>query len=704
MTNPTGINAKNKTSIIIATLGIVGLLGMAVIWQYATSQEAREKLIWQTRISAVLNGRADVVAKWVESNKSTIDELSENTSLRLYLSNISSDMGLVASGDEALVEYILPLLSDRANQNGFTAPAAAPRFEVNANIAREKHAGLAVSDATGEIIVATAGMPSVLAAVSTYILEGTSGDVMMIGPYPGESGLPTVSLITPVFGIEDDTTSPALGYLIGVKLLDEDFFDLLVQPGESLSTAGNFLIQRSDGMIHYIQNLSKTDPDYQPSVEANTPTLASNFAYENPGKMAEMMNYRGSQVLVSGTAIAATDWMLIRTIETGEALGQAISRKRSFLIISALTLLSFAVILVLIWRHGISTRLEEAIKNQRILSRKHENLSEFMSVVTDSQPTEISAVDEEGKFTFVNLQAAISAGTKAEDMIGKLPSAVLGRALVRSDELHCAEVLAENKAMSKISEMGTQDEPLTMKTDYLPLLIGENKDEQEKGVLMVKEDITSIVQSRLKRELSLKSLVSTLTMIIGSRDPYSAAHSERIVTVINMLCSELNVDETTATTAELAGAMMNLGKILVSRELLTKPTNLTGDELSIIRSSMLKSAELIKDIEFEGPVCETLNQMHAHFDGSGRPEGLAGEDILLSARIVSVANAFVGMTSARAHRSGMDMKQAAQILMGDVDSIYDRRPVVALMNYLENKDGLKKWKHFSELPKISQLI
>lgn len=700
MINAARINANNKARIIIATLVVVGLLGMAVVWRYADSQETREKLIWQNRISAVLNGRADMVEKWLEGNKSTIENLSENTSLRLYLSNISSEMGLAAPADEALGEYILPLLSDRANQNGFTAPVEAPQFEVNANIVRNKHAGLAVTDTAGEFIIATTGMPSVQNAVSTYISQGGSGDVMMIGPYPGESGLPTISLITPVFGIEDDANSPALGYLVGVKLLDDDFFDLLVQPGESLLTASNFLIERREGMIHYIQNLSKTDLDYQPSLEADTPTLASNFAYENPGKMAEMMNNRGEQVLVSGTAIATTDWILIRTIEINEALDGVSSRKRNFLIISALTLLSFGVILVLIWRHSISVRLEQAIKKQKILSREHENLNEFMSVVTDSQPTEISAVDEEGKFTFVNLQAATAAGSKVEDMIGKSPSAVLGRALVRGDELHCVEVLAENKAMSKISEMGTESDPLTMKTDYLPLIIGEH----EKGVLMVKEDITSIVQSRLKRELSLKSLVATLTMIIGSRDPYSAAHSERIVTVINMLSDELNVDETTKATAELAGAMMNLGKILVSRELLTKPTNLTGDELSIIRSSMLKSAELIKDIEFEGPVCETLNQMHAHFDGSGQPEGLSGEDILLSARIVSVANAFVGMTSARAHRSGMDMNKAAQILMGDADIIYDRRPVVALMNFLENKQGLKKWKHFSEPPKVSGLI
>jgi HD-GYP domain-containing protein (c-di-GMP phosphodiesterase class II) len=73
---------------------------------------------------------------------------------------------------------------------------------------------------------------------------------------------------------------------------------------------------------------------------------------------------------------------------------------------------------------------------------------------------------------------------------------------------------------------------------------------------------------------------------------------------------------------------------------------------------------------------------------------LKGQDILLSARIVAVANAFVGMCSARAHRPGMDMEEAVFLILNDAERIYDRRPVAALMNYIENKDGLDQWKEF----------
>jgi HD-GYP domain-containing protein (c-di-GMP phosphodiesterase class II) len=187
-------------------------------------------------------------------------------------------------------------------------------------------------------------------------------------------------------------------------------------------------------------------------------------------------------------------------------------------------------------------------------------------------------------------------------------------------------------------------------------------------------------------------------MIIGSRDPFSRTHSERVVLVTKMLCKELDVDETTAVTAELAGAMMNLGKILVPREILTKPGKLSEGELKVIRDSMLKSADMIEGIEFEGPVCETLRQFQAHWDGTGEPSGLSGDDILLSARIVSVANTFVGMTSARAHRNGLDMLLAITMMMEEGGKKYDRRPVIALMNFIENKGGLSEWKHFGSKP------
>ncbi|MBL4602581.1 MAG: hypothetical protein JKY84_07545, partial [Emcibacteraceae bacterium] len=190
MTDPKRINAKSKTVIIIAMLSLVAFMAMFMAWRFAGSEEARERLIWQNRLSVVLNGRGDVVSKWITEQKKIIGNLSENKSLQLYFSNLSGDMGLEDAAQDALKEYLLPLLSDRAEQNGYVARIDEPAFEIRANVDKPQHAGLALTNPAGQIIVATAGMPSVLNAVTAYLGSGANKDPFMTGPYSGESGLP----------------------------------------------------------------------------------------------------------------------------------------------------------------------------------------------------------------------------------------------------------------------------------------------------------------------------------------------------------------------------------------------------------------------------------------------------------------------------------------------------------------------------------
>jgi len=106
---------------------------------------------------------------------------------------------------------------------------------------------------------------------------------------------------------------------------------------------------------------------------------------------------------------------------------------------------------------------------------------------------------------------------------------------------------------------------------------------------------------------------------------------------------------------------------------------------------MQASAELLEGIEFDGPVVETLRQSQAHWDGSGVPPGLAGEDILVTARVVAVANAFVGMVSPRAHREALGIDRAVQTLLGEAGRAYERGVVAALVNYLDNRGGRAQW-------------
>ena len=144
-------------------------------------------------------------------------------------------------------------------------------------------------------------------------------------------------------------------------------------------------------------------------------------------------------------------------------------------------------------------------------------------------------------------------------------------------------------------------------------------------------------------------------------------------------------------TAEIAGLLMNFGKVLVPREILTKTTALSPEELKQVRESILTSADILSLIGFSLPVVPTLRQVQERYDGTGAPEGKKGEEILVTARIVAVANAFVAIFSPRAHRPSLDIRASVEMLMRDAGTAYDQRVVIALANFVQNRRHKLEW-------------
>jgi len=676
-------------------LGILIIAGAAIALllalRFAQSEADRDSLIWQRQMAVVINSREVALEEWLLTQKKVISRLAENPSLRIYLGNIEAVTSAPSVEDMAQTAYLENQMKGAALQNGYV-PVVDQDFKVNANLKTQRIAGLALTNPQGQVIVSTAGMPSVVQSVAGFLDRGAGSEVISFGPYLSDNRIPVIAFVAPVFGVQDDNSMPAIGFVVGIKALPDNFYQRLIQPGDTSKTAKNYIVRKNGTAMEYLSPLRTVNGDDMPPLtmvmDAENTALAAVFAVqsakESSGGFSERVNYEGEKVLVTGRKIAGTDWTLVRTIESQEVLGAIQARKRTIIWIAGLTILAVSILIMLIWRHGVSVRVARAAERQRILTRRYEKLSQFLQIVTDSQPTVITAIDDQGRYSFANAPAVRGGGP---DVIGQKILSVDGILQSPDMENHYKKVMKNSESFSVIEQLPGNE--MTIKSDYVPLLIDQNP-----GVLVVTEDISELVRERERREIALRSLVSTLTMVIDSRDPYSAHHSERVAMVAQAIATEMNVDDVIRDTANIAGALMNLGKILVPRELLVRPKGLSEEEMTTIRSSIMKSADMLETVDFDGPVVKTLRQARAHWDGSGSPENLAGEDILLSARIVAVANAFVGMSSARAHRAGMDMEKATLLLLNDADRIYDRKPVTALMNYIENKGGAEAWKEF----------
>lgn len=210
-----------------------------------------------------------------------------------------------------------------------------------------------------------------------------------------------------------------------------------------------------------------------------------------------------------------------------------------------------------------------------------------------------------------------------------------------------------------------------------------------KGAIVVEQDISDAMHERERRIEIQQQIVHTLVRLVDRRDPFAANHSTLVSMMAYEVASDMQLDEITIETTRLAGNLMNVGKIVIAPELLTKTDDLSDDEKKAIRHSMQSAVDLLKDIRFDGPVADTLRQWQEKWDGTG-PLGRKGEEILISARIIAVSNAFIGMISPRSWRTAMPIEQANKYLLDNAGTHFDRKVVIALINHVENHRG-RQW-------------
>jgi len=723
------------TGVVIAAAAAAGVFA---VYQFTEAERARELDRWRTRLDIIADSRRADIEKWIAAQFATLDELAENDSLRLYLSLLDDSAGAIgagagtaAAGEQPEATYLRNLLTVAAERAGFR-PAVAPA-RVRANVARAGIAGIALLDRDGAPLVASPSMPRLDGALRAFAAGAERGARAMSGIHAGADGAPALAFLAPVFAVQaDQSAANQIGAVLGVRQADPDLYRLLKQPGNVDASAEALLVQKDGQSVVYLSPRADGAPPLRRRLPLDTPELAAAHALRAPDGFARATDYRGVEVLVTARAIQGAPWTLLYKVDAAEALAESESRLRQ-LAIAFLLVIGLATIgMAALWYYGASRRAAHAAARFRRLAERFHEQRDFMHLVTDSQPNAIVVFDGEGRYRWFNGVAVAMSGLDRDALRGKPVASVLGPVAGRRilgwigeclekaapvSHTHSLEV-ADTKGSvggSVGGDAGGAIEERIFRVDLIPLPAkkgqtaggktagGKTAGGEAPGVLTISRDITESVRERGRRERILRQLVGALVGVVDRRDPYSADHSLRVAAVARAIAGEMGLEGADAKdadgadiaeTAEIAGNLMNLGKIAVPESILTKTESLSDSEIRQVRDSILASAEMIADIEFDGPVAETIRQLQERYDGSGEPKGLQGEDILSSARIVAVANAFVAMVSPRAYRRGMDFDRAIAVLLAESGRAFDRRVVSALVNYVENRGGREQWKRF----------
>jgi PAS domain S-box-containing protein len=312
--------------------------------------------------------------------------------------------------------------------------------------------------------------------------------------------------------------------------------------------------------------------------------------------------------------------------------------------------------------------------------------------ISDSTPSILTIFDSDNQYWFVNASAARELGYAGNDVLGKRPAALLGAERGRRVEKSLDQVKKTNQTLEVLDrDVDGGGVIRYIQTSYQPLApFGEFPG----GVIARSENVTTIVVERERRERMLRQIIATLVGVVDRRDPYASGHSSRVGKLSRALALEMQLPEADADAAEIAGSLMNFGKVLISRSILTKTETLSPEELQRIRDGILTSADILSGIDFSAPVVPTLRQVLERYDGAGVPEGLTGDAILVTARIVAVANAFVALVSPRAYRAGIPFTHAVERLSQDNGKAFDPRVVAALDAYLTKNAAKLEWLSF----------
>ncbi len=174
---------------------------------------------------------------------------------------------------------------------------------------------------------------------------------------------------------------------------------------------------------------------------------------------------------------------------------------------------------------------------------------------------------------------------------------------------------------------------------------------------------------------SLEQSIRAIADTVDARDPYTAGHQRRVAELAVSIAREMGLPEHKIHGIQLAAVVHDLGKIHVPAEILTKPGKLSDIEFMLIKTHPQAGYDILKDVEFPWPIAEIVRQHHEKLDGSGYPQGLKDGQILLEARIMTVADVVETMSSHRPYRPSLGMELALREIERGRGSVYD--PAVA---------------------------
>jgi PAS domain S-box-containing protein/putative nucleotidyltransferase with HDIG domain len=335
---------------------------------------------------------------------------------------------------------------------------------------------------------------------------------------------------------------------------------------------------------------------------------------------------------------------------------------------------------------GIARDITERKKVEEVLRKSQQ---EFASIFHNN-PEALVYLDNKDTALDINSRFSELFGYNLEEIKGKNFNCGI---------IHPPDKIEEAKRLTKKAMKGYINyETIRKKKDgtLFPVSISGSSvliSGQIKGKIILYQDITQrkqteqqVKQGYEKLQRTMEATIYTISKIIETRDPYTAGHQNTVSQLAVAIAQEMKLPEDKIEGIRIAALVHDIGKINIPAEILSKPSKLNEMEFSLIKNHPKVGYDILRKIDFSWPVAKIVLQHHEKIDGSGYPQGLKGEKILLEAKIIGVADVVEAMSSHRPYRPSLGIDKALEEISQNKGILYDPEVVDVCLKLLKEKD------------------
>ncbi len=184
---------------------------------------------------------------------------------------------------------------------------------------------------------------------------------------------------------------------------------------------------------------------------------------------------------------------------------------------------------------------------------------------------------------------------------------------------------------------------------------------------------------------TIKEIVQAMAYVAGVRDPYTAGHQRRVAQLSFDIARFMGLHNEQGEGLAIAAFVHDIGKIHIPDEILSKPGKLTKAEFDMLKEHTRIGYDILRNIEFPWPVAKIVLQHHERMNGSGYPSGISGDQIMMEAKILAVADVVEAMSSDRPYRQALTLEEAFAEINTNKGILYDPQVVDVCMKVFHNK-------------------